>query len=66
MADDIAKLGLYVDSSGVVHATKKLRQLEGESVRNEGSAKKLGASFKTLAVSLGATALVAGAVTKSI
>ena len=63
---DVAELGLKVDSSGVVKATKNLNKLDKQSGKNENSAKKLGATFKTLAITLGATALVTGAITKSI
>lgn len=45
MADDIAKLGLYIDSSGVVRATKSLRKLETQSGKNERSNEKLKSSF---------------------
>lgn len=53
---DIAELGLYIDSSGVVKATKSLRKLEGQSGKNEAANKKLKSSFSGLTAVAGALA----------
>ena len=55
MADDIAKLGIEVDASGIIKAIKKLDKLENQSHKNERANKKLESSFgalKTAAVAL--------------
>lgn len=44
-ADDIARLGLHVDSTGVVRASKNLRNLEKQSGRNEQKNATLKRSF---------------------
>jgi hypothetical protein len=42
---DIAELGLFIDSSGVIRATKELRKLHGQSEKTEKSTEKLKGSF---------------------
>lgn len=51
---DIASLGLMVRSDGVVVATKRLRELEGQSVRNEGAAARLNKSLMGMAAGFAA------------
>lgn len=54
MAEDIAKLGLYVDSDGVVRATKRLKELEKQGGRTERGAQKLSKGFGMLKAAAGA------------
>lgn len=51
---DIASLGLMVRSDGVPIATKRLRELEGQSVRNEGAAARLNKSLMGMAAGFAA------------
>lgn len=51
---DVATLGLAVRSDGVPVATKRLRELEGQSVRNEGAAARLNKSLKGMAAEFAA------------
>lgn len=51
---DIATLGLAVRSDGVPVATKRLRELEGQSVRNEGAAARLNKSLMGMAAGFAA------------
>lgn len=51
---DIASLGLMVRSDGVPVATKRLRELEGQSVRNEGAAARLNKSLMGMAAGFAA------------
>jgi len=53
---DIAELGLYIDSSGVVKATKELKKLHGQSGKNEKSTKSLSSSFSVLGAAVTALA----------
>ncbi len=63
MAQDIAKLGIEVDSSGVIKATKSLKSLDKQSGKNEKSTGKLKKSFSGLGVAIGALG-IAGAFAK--
>ena len=56
---DIAELGLYIDSSGVIRATKELRKLHGQSGKNERANKKLSRSFGGLKMAVAAVGVVA-------
>lgn len=56
---DIAELGLYIDSSGVIRATKELRKLHGQSGKNERANKKLSKSFGGLKMAVAAVGVVA-------
>lgn len=64
MSDDIARLGLYIDSSGVIRANKELRKMQGRSEKAEKSTKKLTKSVGGLGVALGALGL--GAAMRSV
>lgn len=63
---DIASLGLYIDSSGVVRATKELRELNGVSAKAETAAGKLKDSFAGLAAGLITTATAMAALNKLV
>lgn len=51
---DIAELGLFIDSSGVIRATKELRKLHNQSGKNEDANKKLSKSFGGLRTAVAA------------
>lgn len=57
MAEDIAKLGLKVESDQILKATKRLDKLEKQSKQNVRAAKKVGGAFKNLGAILGAAGL---------
>lgn len=59
MSDDIARLGLFIDSSGVIRANKELRKLHGQSQKNEAANGKLSKSFNGLGVAIAAVGVVA-------
>lgn len=48
MAEDIARLGLKIDSKDILKATKRLDKLENQSKKTERQSKKLGSSFGAL------------------
>lgn len=63
MATELARLGLYVDSSGVVRATKELQKLEREGKQAERQSDKLKRSFgglKTAALAVGSAIAAIG------
>lgn len=65
MAEDIARLGIVVDSDGVLKADKRLNKLDKQSIRNERTNKKLTKSFgalKTAVAVVGFGALLKGAI----
>lgn len=56
---DIAELGLFIDSSGVVRATKELKKLHGQTGDNERSTTKLSKSYGGLKTAIAAVGVVA-------
>ena len=48
MAEDIARLGLKIDSKDILKAIKRLDKLENQSKKTERQSKKLGSSFGAL------------------
>jgi len=61
MAEDIAKLGIEIDSSGVIRATKDLKKLDRQSEKNVDSTKSLKRSFiglKSAAVALAGSLVI--------
>jgi len=57
MAEDIARLGIKVDSKDIVKATKSLDKLERQSKDNTKEAKKLSSAFSGLGTIVGAAGL---------
>ncbi len=57
MAEDIARLGLKIDSKDIIKATKRLDKLENQSRQTEKQAKKTTGAFKGMGAALGALGL---------
>jgi len=57
MAEEIATLGIKIDSKDIVKATKSLDKLEGQSKKNTKETKKLSQSFSGLGTVIGGVGL---------
>ena len=57
MAEDIARLGLKIDSKDILKATRSLDKLENQSKKTEKQVKKTTSAFKGMGAALGALGL---------
>ena len=64
--DEIARLGLEIDSKGVVRATKELRKLQKQSGKTETATDDLGASSKGMGLKMAGAAVAIGAVASAL